>query len=129
MSESPLFCYCLQIADREFLIEVAEDGTIYWDDYQTRRRLRGAEDRYLEIGTILGDDRARKRLTAEIDEFTVSFPLGPNVLARVREAAHLLADDQWTVTDEKQLDTVLLPLFWAEVNPHLPHPIVPPERD
>ena len=30
MSE-PLFCYCLKIADREFLIEVAQDGIIYWD--------------------------------------------------------------------------------------------------
>jgi hypothetical protein len=41
MSE-PLFWYCLQIAYLEFLIEVAQDGIIHWDDYQTRRRLRGA---------------------------------------------------------------------------------------
>jgi hypothetical protein len=128
MSE-PLFCYCLQIADREFLIEVAHDGIIYWDDYQTRRRLRGAEDRYLEMKTLLGDDRARRRLNAEIDEFTVSFPLGPDVLERVREAARLLAEDRWTVTDEEQLDTLLLPLFWSEVNPHLPLPLVPPSRN
>lgn len=127
MSE-PLFCYCLQIADREFLIEVAHDGIIYWDDYQTRRRLRGAADRYLEIKTILGDARARKRLTAEIDEFTVSFPLGPELLARIRNAARLLAEDRWTTDDETQLDTLLLPLFWSEVNPHLPQPIVRPEQ-
>ncbi len=127
MSE-PLFCYCLQIADREFLIEVAQDGIIHWDDYQTRRRLRGAGDRYLEMKTMLGDARARKRLTAEIDEFTVSFTLRPDVLARVREAARLLAEDRWTVVDEEQLDTLLLPLFWSEVNPHLPHPLVPPTR-
>lgn len=127
MSE-PLFCYCLQIVDREFLIEVAQDGIIYWDDYQTRRRLRGAGDRYLEIKTMLGDSRARKRLNAEIDEFTISFSLGPDVLARVREAARLLAEDRWTTDDETQLDTLLLPLFWLEVNPHLPHPLVPPTR-
>ena len=128
MSE-PLFCYCLQIADREFLIEVAQDGIIYWDDYQTRRRLRGAEDRYLEMKTMLGDARARKRLTAEIDEFTVSFALSPDVLARVRQAALLLAEDRWTVAHEEQLDALLLPLFWSEVNPHLPHPLVPPTRN
>lgn len=127
MSE-PLFCYCLQIADREFLIEVAHDGIIYWDDYQMRRRLRGADDRYLEIKTMLGDARARKRLTAEIDEFTVSFPLGPEVLARIRDAARLLAEDRWTTDDETQLDTFLLPLFWSEVNPHLPQPIVRSEQ-
>lgn len=126
MSESPLFCYCLQIADREFLIEVAEDGTIYWDDYQTRRRLRGAEDRYFEIQTILGDARARKRLTREIDQFTVSFSLGPNVLARIREAAHLLAEDRWTVADEERFDTLLLPLFWSEVNPRIHDPLARP---
>ncbi len=127
MSE-PLFCYCLQIADREFLIEVGHDGIIYWDDYQTRRRLRGAEDRYLEINTVLGDARARKRLTAEIDEFTVFFSLEPDVLTRIREAARLLDEDRWTVADEDQIDTLLLPLFWSEVNPHLPHPMVPPEH-
>ncbi len=124
----PLFCYCLKIADREFLLEVTHDGIIYWDDYQTRRSLRGEEDRYLEIKSVVGDARARKRLNAEIDEFTVSFPLGPDVLARVREAARLLAEDRWTVTDEGQFDTLLFPLFWSEVNPHLPHPMVPPEH-
>ena len=98
------------------------------DDYQTRRSLRGVEDRYLEIKSVIGDARARRRLTAEIDEFTVSFALGPDVLTRVREAARLLAEDRWTVADEEQLDTLLLPLFWSEVNPHLPHPMVPPER-
>lgn len=125
----PLFCYCLQIADREFLIEVAQDGIIHWDDYQTRRRLRGAEDRYLEMKTMLGDARAQRRLNAEIDEFTVSFALSPDVLARVREAARLLAEDRWTVAQEEQLDTLLLPLFWSEVNPHLPQPLVPPTRN
>lgn len=128
MSE-PLFCYCLQIADREFLIEVGHDGISYWDDYQTRRSLRGEQDRDLEIKSVVGDARARRRLHAEIDEFTVSFPLDPDVLARVREAARLLAEDRWTVTDEEQLDTLLLPLFWSEVNPHLPHPMVPPTRN
>lgn len=128
MSE-PLFCYCLQIADREFLIEVAQDGIIHWDDYQTRRRLRGVEDRYLEMKTMLGDASARRRLNAEIDEFTVSFSLRSQVLDRVHEAARLLAEDRWTVAHEEQLDTLLLPLFWSEVNPHLPQPLVPPTRN
>ena len=124
----PLFCYCLKIADREFLLEVTHDGIIYWDDYQTRRSLRGEEDRYLEIKSVVGDARARKRLNAEIDEFTVSFPLDSDVLARVREAARLLAEDRWTVAHEEPLDTLLLPLFWSEVNPYLPNPMVPQER-
>jgi len=122
MSE-PLFCYCLQIANREFLIEVAHDGVIYWDDYQTRRRLRNPGDRHLEIGALLGDPRARKRLRAEIDEFTVSVELSSELFARFREAARLLADDRWTAQDEQELDEFLIPLFWSDVNPHLHDPL------
>ena len=122
----PLFCYCLKIADREFLIEVTHDGFIHWDDYQERRRARGPAEQHLELKAFVGDSHARKRLNAEIDEFTVSFPLDSDVLARVREAARLLAEDRWTVTDEEQLDTLLFPLFWSDVNPHLHDPLARP---
>ena len=122
MSE-PLFCYCLQIADREFLIQVAHDGIIYWDDYKMRHRLRGPSDQYLEMQVVLGNDRARERLITEVDEFTVAVPLPPELVARFREAAALLADDRWTTAGEEKLDTFLIPFFWAEVNPRLKHPI------
>jgi hypothetical protein len=108
---------------------VAKDGIIHRDDYQTRRRLRGVEDRYLEMKAVFGDSSARRQLNAEIDEFTVSFSLGSDVLARVRQAAHLFVEDRWTATDEEELDTLLLTLFWSEVNPHIPHPLVPPTRN
>lgn len=127
MSE-PLFCYCLQIEDREFLIQVAHDGIIYWDDYKMRHRLRGPVDQYLEIKTALGDEGARERLITEMDEFTVAVPLSPELLARFREAATMLAEDRWTTPDEEGLDTVLIPFFWAEVNPRLKHPFEPPVR-
>ena len=29
---------------------------------------------------------------------------------------------RWTTTDEEGLDKVLIPFFWAEVNPRLKHP-------
>jgi len=122
MSE-PLFCYCLQIANREFLIEVTHDGSIYWDDYQARRRARGPTEHHLEIEAFIGDSHARKRLNAEIDEFTVSCRLAPELFARFSEAARLLADDRWSVTDEEKLDQFLIPLFWSEVNPHLINPL------
>ena len=124
MSE-PLFSYCLQIADREFLIQVAHDGIICWDDYKMRHRLRGPSDQYLEIQVALGDDRARERLVTEMDEFTVAVPLSPELLARFREAATLFAEDRWTDAEEDGLDTVLIPFFWAEVNPRLKHPFEP----
>ena len=79
MSE-PLFCYCLQIADREFLIQVAHDGIIYWDDYKMRHRLRGTSDQHLEIQVALGDERARERLITEMDEFTIAVPLPREML-------------------------------------------------
>lgn len=125
MSE-PLFCYCLQIVDREFLIQVAHDGIIYWDDYKMRHRLRGPSDQHLEIHTALGDDGARERLITEMDEFTVAVPLSPELLARFREAATMLAEDRWTTAHEEGLDTVLIPFFWSEVNPRLKHPFESP---
>lgn len=122
MSET-LFCYCLQIADREFLIEVTRNGLIHWDDYQARRRTRSPAEQHLEIKAFVGDSRARERLNAEIDEFTVSCRLAPELFARFSEAARLLADDRWGVTDEEKLDQFLIPLFWSEVNPHLINPL------
>ena len=118
MPES-LFCYCLEIAGREFLIAVSSEGIIHWDDYQTRQRVRNQADRNLELKAVFGDARARQRLSAEIDEFTVSVELSPELFARFREAARLLADDRWTPDDEAELDRFLVPLFWSEVNPRL----------
>lgn len=118
-----LFSYCLTVVDREFLIEVSEDGIIYWDDYQERRRLRVPEERYLEIEALVGSSNARKRLRAEIGEFTVAIELRPELLARFREAARLFAEDMWTAEHEHELDQNLMPLFWSEVNPHLHDPL------
>lgn len=119
----PLFCYCLQIADREFLIEVARDGTIYWDDYKQRRRMRSDKDSALELHALAGSECARKRLAAEIDEFTVSFRLSSEMLGRFNEAARLFDSGQWMDAHEPELDRHLLPLFWSEVNPHLKSPL------
>ena len=118
-----VFSYCLAIGSREFLIEVTRDGFIHWDDYQQRRRLRNPDERHLELDAFLGSARARKRLSAEIDEFTVSFQLSPELFARFSEAARLLADERWTAEHEQELDQFLIPLFWSEVNPHLNDPL------
>lgn len=118
-----LFSYCIEIASREFMIAVTCDGTIRWDDYKQRRRQRSDDDRALELHALAGSERARKRLAAEIDEFTVSFRLSPEMFARFTEAAHLFDSDQWTDAHEQELDRHLLPLFWSDVNPHLLHPI------
>lgn len=119
----PLFCYCLKIADREFLLEVTHDGSIHWDDYQARRRARSPAEQHLEIKVFVGDTRARERLNAEIDEFTVSCRLAPELFARFCDAARLLADDRWTDEHELELDRWLVPLFWSDVNPHLINPL------
>ena len=71
----PLFCYCLAVGGREFAIRVGRNGTIHWDDYQQRRSSRPGE------GAVL---------MTEPDEFTVSFELEPELLARFRQAAALL---------------------------------------
>lgn len=118
-----LFSYCLAIGSREFLIEVTSDGLIHWDDYQQRRRMRNPDERHLELEAFIGSSKARKRLSAELDEFTVSFQLSPELFARFSEAARLLANDRWTDADEDELDQFLIPLFWSEVNPHLHDPL------
>jgi hypothetical protein len=127
MSE-PLFCYCLEIAGREFLIEVSHEGVTYWDDYQMRRRLRNPAERHLEIGAFIGDARARRRLAAEIDEFTVAVKLSPALFARFREAARLLADGRWSADHEQDLDQFLIPMFWSDIDPHLINPLSEPSR-
>lgn len=123
----PLFCYSLEIpGGREFLIEVDHDGTIHWDDYRERRRLRHPSDENLEIGAMLGSQRARLRLASESAEFAVSFALPPDVLARIREAVEMEENGQWTAAHETELDKILLPLFWSDVNPYITSPINPP---
>jgi chorismate mutase len=52
----------------------------------------------------------------EPDEFTGSFELGPDLLARFRQAAALLKINAWTAEDETRLDEALIPLFWKRVN-------------
>jgi hypothetical protein len=122
MSES-LFCYCLKVADCEFLIEVTDDGFIHWDDYQRRRRMRNPEERNLEIKAVLGSAHARRRLSTERDESVISFQLSPELFARFSEAARLFDADQWTIEHEEELDQHLLPLVWSRVNPCLSHPL------
>lgn len=118
-----LFCYCLTIADREFLIQVTREGMIHWDDYKQRRQLRSDNDRALELHALAGSEHARRKLAAEIDEFTISFPLNAEMFARFTEAAHLFDADEWTDAHELELDRHLLPLFWSEVNPRLARPV------
>ena len=47
----PLFSYCLAIGAREFAIQITRDGVIHWDDYQERRRSRGAVTQH-HVGSI-----------------------------------------------------------------------------
>ena len=114
----PLFSYCLAIGAREFAIQITRDGVIHWDDYQERRRSRGAVTQH-HVGSIM---------MSEPDEFTVSFELGAELLAHFQTAATMLEAGTWTTEDESTLDEKLLPLFWQQVNPRLVHPFTaPPE--
>jgi len=114
----PLFCYCLTVGAREFAIQVTHGGVIHWDDYQERRRSRGAVTQH-HVGSIM---------MSEPDEFTVSFELGADLLAHFHTAAAMLEAGTWTTKDERRLDEELMPLFWQQVNPRLAHPLpAPPE--
>lgn len=108
----PLFSYCLCIGGREFFIQVTEDGTIHWDDYQERRRA-SAGPPHPPPGVMQ-------------DEFTVSLPLEPSLIEEIRRAVSLFDAGQWTVDHEQQLDEKLLPLFWGQVNSRLPRPLPRP---
>lgn len=112
----PLFCYCLGVGEREFAVWVIQDGVIHWDDYQQRRASRGA-------GAQPGEGIV---LMIEPDEFTVSFELDAELLARFRTAATMLEAGTWTTDDETRLDDELMPMFWERVNPQLTHPFSAP---
>ena len=111
----PLFCYCLTIGDREFAIQVTQEGIIQWDDYQERRRARD-RTRHLDGGLLM----------TEPDEFTVSFALSAEMFERFRKAAGLFEAGHWTTEDERRLDQHLIPLCWQRVNPQLAHPLSEP---
>ena len=118
-----LFSYCLDFGNREFTIHVTHDGIIHWDDYMQRRRQRPEDDKYLEIESLVGSSRARKRLESEIDNYTISFPLPEHIFSRIEVAAQMFDAGTWTVEHEKQLDELLIPLFWEHVNPYLEPPL------
>lgn len=111
----PLFSYCLCVGGREFFIQVSQDGTIHWDDYQERRRAKGGPP-HPTPGVMQ-------------DEFTVSLLLELSLMEEIRRATSLFDSAQWTVAHEQQLDKVLLPLFWNQVNARLPRPVPGPEGE
>lgn len=115
----PLFCYCLAIGGREFVVQVSHDGHLLWDDYQKRRE---DLDSTGKLPPVVGGV-----LALEPDEFTVSFKLDRAMLARFREAAALFQADAWTVEHESELDRHLVPLFWERVNAKLAQPL--PDTD
>ena len=118
--DEPLFCYCLEIGEREFAIRVTREGVIHWDDYQERRRARMSAARGKKGGSVL---------MMAPDEFTVSFALSDDLFVRLRAAAAAFRAQKWTSADELQLDECLAPLFWERVNPHLAQPLSGPVSD
>ena len=110
-SEHPavLFSYCLAIDGREFLVRVMFSGLMLWDDYQARRHCCGS------TAPMAGDD-----------PFTVAITMDPALLAWFQEVAARVEAGSWGLKDEEALDERLAPLFWDQVNPHLPRPLAPP---
>lgn len=110
-SEHPavLFSYCLAIDRREFLVRAMFSGLMLWDDYQARRQCYGS------TAPMAGDDR-----------FTVAITMDPALLAWFQELAARVEAGSWGLKDEAALDKRLAPMFWDQVNPHLPRPLTPP---
>ena len=84
-----------------------------------RRRQRHEEDKDLEIQTLLGSSRARKLLESETHNYTIDFKLPEDVFSRIEVAAEMFKAGTWTIEHEKELDKLLEPLFWEQVNPYL----------
>lgn len=114
-----LFCYCLQVGGREFAIRVDHGGNMIWDDYPSRR----------EAQAVDGDGLAAPLFAAEPDTFAVEVQARGDILGQIRAAAARVASDEWAAEDEARLDDFLLPLFWAQVNPRLRHPVDPGNTD
>ena len=125
--DEPLLSWFLEIQGREFWIEVYEDGVTYWDDHMKRRTGRHPQDEDLELRAFIGDARARKRLRAEATEHTISFSLPKGVMEKIKQAAALSKDEsRWTARHEQELDALLEPFFWSEVNPYINDPLKKP---
>jgi hypothetical protein len=121
--DMPLFCYCMDFGRREFSIYVDHEGKIYWDDVTQRRSQRSDGSRCLELRALVGDVNAKKRLESEVENYTIHFDLPEDVLSKIEVAAEMLEAGTWTTKHEEELDAVLEPLFWENVNPYLEPPL------
>ena len=110
-----LFCYCLQVRGQEFAIRVDHGGNMIWDDYPSRRAAQAVD----------GDGLAAPLFASEPDVFTFAVLADPMLLAEIWLAAARVTSGEWSAEDEARLDDLLLPLFWAQVNPHLRRPVDP----
>jgi len=103
------------VGGREFAIRVDRSGNMIWDDYPSRRAAQA----------VGGDGLAAPLFVAKPDAFTVEVQARGDLLGQIRVAADRVTSDEWSAEDEARLDDLLLPLFWARVNPRLRHPVDP----
>ena len=118
------FTYAMEFGGREFFIHVTGDAVIHWDDMTQRRRQRSEQDKHLELKTMMGDARARARLSSETDNFTVSADLSPALFDRLKLSAQINEENNGalnaaTEADQAEVDALLTVFFWEHVNPFL----------
>jgi hypothetical protein len=114
----------LMLGGREFLIDVDHNGFSYWFD-QFAKDQALEKDPNLIAMAMLGDDDSRKFLDQIKTGFTIKAAVPDSDFFVIKS---LLSPRYWSPSgfskeDSQRLDSILEPIFWRDVHPHLTVPV------
>ncbi len=116
--------WCLGVNDREFMLYLMEGDTVILVDEAAYRGSRPPEKHSPELRAILGDAKAAKQIWRERQEFSVTFQIDSKLTKRWLKANKTIeTEGDITKKCEAEIDALLLPYFWREVNHLLSNPI------
>lgn len=120
-----LFEHCAKIDGREMWIEVSDLALSHW--YDRSGALEAIPDTldlekrvFLEFIFGVEDSRSVRRLARGRENFTISVELSAALFSHIRLLAKLSAKNGMTADDERQLNSLLEPVFREEVQEFLP---------
>lgn len=116
--------WCLSVGEREFSLYLLDGRTVCFVDTAAYRALRPKERFTPELRAFVGDAKAAQQIWRERQEFSLSFEVD-DVLVQKWLAADAMIEKEGDITGEMEaeIDALLMPYFWSEVNPHLTEPV------
>ena len=116
--------WCLAVGGREFSLYLMDGANVRLVDERAYRATRPKEEFTPELRAFVGDPNAARQIWRERQEFSVSFAIDEHLVEKWLAADAVLdARDDFTAAVEAEIDALLMPYFWRDVNPHLTDPV------